>query len=185
MITETMSIEGVVLLTPRRFTDERGYFCESYNKRTLKDAGIDINFLQDNHSLSIDVGTLRGLHYQAPPFAQTKLVRCLSGSILDVVVDARRDSPTFGHWVSAELTKENGVQILVPKGCLHGFVTRSQNAEVSYKVDAHYDKQSDGSVMWNDPDLAIDWGLENTPPIISQKDTDAQTWSAFVASGVF
>lgn len=170
MKIERLEMEGVALLTPRQFQDDRGWFAETWNRATLKDLGLDIEFVQDNHSYSRKVGTLRGLHYQAPPFAQDKLVRCTRGSILDVVVDARLGSPTYGDWLRVELAATSGEQLLVPKGFLHGFLTLEPDCEVQYKVSELYDAESDGTVHWDS--LNIDWGLETTP-VVSFKDEKA------------
>lgn len=174
-----LAIPEVKLITPRRFSDDRGFFSETYNARSFKAAGVDCDFVQDNHSYSAKKGTVRGLHYQAPPHAQAKLVRVLRGSIIDVAVDARKASPTFGKWVKAELSAENGVQIFVPKGFLHGFVTLEPDTEVAYKVDAFFDGASDGSVKWNDPDLGIDWGVSEADASLSDKDAKAPAWAEF------
>jgi len=174
-----LEIPEVKIITPRRFADDRGYFSETYNARAFKAAGLDVDFVQDNHSYSAKKGTVRGLHYQAPPHAQSKLVRVLRGSILDVAVDARKASPTFGKWVKAELSAENGKQIFVPKGFLHGFVTLEPDTDVAYKVDAFYDAASDGSVKWNDPVLAIDWGIDENAASLSNKDAAAPAWPDF------
>ena len=175
----SLDIPEVKIITPRRFSDDRGFFSETYNARAFKAAGVEVDFIQDNHSFSAKQGTVRGLHFQAPPFAQSKLVRVLKGSIIDVAVDARKSSPTFGKWVKAELSAENGKQIFVPKGFLHGFLTLEPDTEVAYKVDAFYDGASDGSVKWNDPDLAIDWGVSESEASLSEKDAKAQSWAAF------
>lgn len=172
-VTQT-SLAGAVLLTPRRFGDARGWFSETWNKRALAEAGIDADFVQDNHSMSAPVGTLRGLHYQAPPHAQDKLVRCTKGVIFDVAVDARAGSPTYGNWVGYELSDENGAQLYVPKGFLHGFVTRSEGAEVQYKCTDYYAPASDGGVRWDS--LGIDWGLTGDP-VLSDKDRDAPAFA--------
>ena len=174
-----LAIPEVKLITPRRFSDDRGFFSETYNARSFKAAGVDCDFVQDNHSYSAKKGTVRGLHYQAPPHAQAKLVRVLRGSVIDVAVDARKASPTFGKWVKAELSAENGVQIFVPKGFLHGFVTLEPDTEVAYKVDAFFDGASDGSVKWNDPDLGIDWGVSEADASLSDKDAKAPAWAEF------
>ncbi|MAW81625.1 MAG: dTDP-4-dehydrorhamnose 3,5-epimerase [Parvularcula sp.] len=174
-----LDIPEVKIITPRRFSDDRGFFSESYNARAFKAAGVEVDFVQDNHSYSARKGTVRGLHFQAPPHAQSKLVRVLRGSIIDVAVDARKASPTFGKWVKAELSAENGKQIFVPKGFLHGFLTLEPDTEVAYKVDAFYDGASDGSVKWNDPDLAIDWGVDDDEASLSDKDAKAQSWRDF------
>lgn len=170
-ITKT-KLPGVVLLKPARFGDDRGFFSESWNRNTLAAQGIEIDFVQDNHSLSSQVGTVRGLHFQAPPFAQDKLVRCGRGSLFDVAVDIRKGSPTYGQWVGYELSAENGLQLLVPQGFLHGFVTRAPDTEIVYKCSNFYDQASDGAVRFDDPDIGIDWGLTGTP-ILSEKDTAA------------
>lgn len=159
MNIEKTDLDGVLVLTPRRFGDERGWFTESWNAPRMAEAGLDLAFVQDNHSFSARRGTLRGLHYQSPPRAQDKLVRCTRGSILDVAVDFRRGSPSFGKWIGVELTEANGKQLLVPKGFLHGFVTLTENAEVQYKCTDVYAPDCDGAVRWDDPTLGIDWGL--------------------------
>ncbi len=173
MKVEELSLDGVKLLTPTRFGDARGYFAETWNRRRLAEAGIDADFVQDNESLSATPGTVRGLHFQAPPSAQAKLVRVISGAIRDVVVDVRRGSPGFGRWVAVELSAEAGNQLFVPRGFLHGFVTLTPDVLVQYKVDAYYDAAADGAVAWNDPDLAIDWGIAPEAATISAKDAAA------------
>jgi dTDP-4-dehydrorhamnose 3,5-epimerase len=160
----------VRLLKPKRFGDERGWFSETYNQRRELGLGIDVVFRQDNHSLSRPVGVLRGLHFQAPPHAQVKLVRCVRGRIWDVAVDIRDGSPTFGRWVSAELSAENGCQLYIPAGFAHGFVTLEPETEVEYKVNAYYDRDSEGGLIWNDPTLALPWPLPPGGPILSDKD---------------
>ncbi|WP_272002600.1 dTDP-4-dehydrorhamnose 3,5-epimerase [Roseovarius sp. ZX-A-9] len=171
-ITET-ALPGVLVLTPRRFGDARGFFSESWNRRTLAEVGIEIDFVQDNHSLSHGISTVRGLHFQSPPHAQAKLVRCGRGRLLDVAVDFRRGSPTFGHWVAEELSYDNGRQLLIPAGFLHGFVTREAETEVIYKCSDYYAPECDGAIRFDDPDIGIDWGLGDTAPILSDKDADA------------
>ena len=178
MEVERLEIPGVLVLTPTRITDGRGFFVESFNARRLAAAGVTTTFVQDNMSFSRAVGTLRGLHFQRPPFAQAKLVSVLRGRILDVVVDARRGSPTWGRHVKVELSAEDGRQIFVPEGFLHGFVTREPETLVAYKVNAHYSAEADGAVAWNDPDLAIDWSLDG-PPELSAKDAAAPAFAAF------
>lgn len=175
MQIEQTALPGVIIITPARFGDARGWFSETWNGPKLAAAGVTLNFVQDNHSMSAAPGTLRGLHYQRPPRAQDKLVRCARGVILDVAVDARRGSETFGRWVAVELTAENGRQLLVPKGFLHGFVTRAADTEVLYKCTDVYAPDCDGAVRWDDPDLGIDWGLD-TPPVLSAKDAAAPLW---------
>jgi len=167
-------ISGVVVLTPRVFDDARGWFCESYNKRILAEYGITCEFVQDNRSSSAKAGTLRGLHMQAVPYEQAKLVSCLRGCILDVAVDVRRDSPTYLQWVAVELSAENRKQLFVPRGCLHGFVTLCDDVEVAYKVDAFYSAAHDVTVRWDDSAFGIDWGI--TQPILSNKDVNAPLW---------
>ncbi|MCB1353714.1 MAG: dTDP-4-dehydrorhamnose 3,5-epimerase [Rhodobacteraceae bacterium] len=173
MDIRSKEIPEVKVLTPRRFGDARGYFSETWSGPRLAEAGIAIDFVQDNESFSAPAATLRGLHYQAPPFAQAKLMRVGMGAILDVAVDVRRGSPTYGQWVSEVLTAENGAQMLVPRGFLHGFVTLSPNTLVMYKVDAVYDAESDGSVSWCDPELAIEWGVNPCEVTLSGKDLNA------------
>ena len=178
---EKTALDGVLILTPRRFIDDRGFFTESYNAARFADAGVTADFVQDNHSHSTKAGTVRGLHFQAPPFAQSKLVRVLRGAVIDVAVDARKGSPTYGRWVGVDLSAENGKQIFVPQGFLHGFITLTPNTDVAYKVDAFYDKASDGAVRWDDPDLAIDWGPAAKDAMLSEKDAAAQSWTDFTS----
>lgn len=178
MKVENTSLPGVKILTPRRFGDERGYFCETWNARTFREAGMEADFVQDNHSLSADVGTLRGLHFQSPPHAQDKLVRCTRGAVFDVAVDIRRGSPAYGCWVGVELTPADGHQLFVPKGFLHGFVTLLPDTEVQYKCSDLYAPESDGSVLWSS--LAIDWPLRGAP-VLSAKDAAAVPFSKFVS----
>lgn len=165
-ITQT-ALPGVLLLEPRRFGDARGFFSESWNRKTLAEHGITTAFVQDNHSMSDTVGTLRGLHFQAPPTAQAKLVRCGRGRLFDVAVDIRKGSPTYGHWVGYELSFENGLQLMIPEGFAHGFVTREPMTEIIYKCSDHYDPTTDGGVAWDS--CGVDWGLEDAP-ILSDKD---------------
>ena len=175
----SLEIADVKLVVPQRFEDSRGFFSETYNRKAFREGGIETEFCQDNHSLSTTVGTVRGLHYQAPPFAQTKLVRVLRGAIMDVAVDARIASPTYGQWVRAELSAENGHQLLIPQGFLHGFATLTPDTEVAYKVDNYYSKECDGSVRWDDPTLASDWGFDHTTAVLSDKDIAAPDFSNF------
>lgn len=177
MHVEQTKLEGVALLTPRRFGDDRGFFSESWNRRGMAEAGFNIDWVQDNHSLSAAVGTIRGLHFQAPPHAQAKLVRCGRGALFDVVVDIRRGSPTYGHWLGVELSFENGRQLLVPEGFLHGFVTRAPDTEIIYKCSDYYNSEADGSVHWDS--CGIDWGLDDASPILSEKDANAVPFDAF------
>ena len=176
---EKTALDGVVALTPRRFADARGFFTETYNARRFAEAGVAVDFVQDNHSFSAKAGTVRGLHFQAPPFAQSKLVRVLRGAVIDVAVDARKASPSYGQWVSVALSAENGKQLFVPRGFLHGFITLTPDTDVAYKVDAFYHKESDGAIKWDDPDLAIDWGPAAKNASLSDKDAAAQSWTAF------
>ncbi len=175
----SLDIPDVKLVTPKRFSDDRGFFSETYNAGAYKAAGIDCHFIQDNHSCSTKAGTLRGLHYQAPPYAQAKLVRVLRGTIIDVAVDARKSSSSFGKWVKAKLSAKNGAQIFVPAGFLHGFLTLEAGTEVTYKVDNHYDRGCEGSVIWNDPSLRIDWGIRGSDVLLSEKDAVAAVWTEF------
>jgi dTDP-4-dehydrorhamnose 3,5-epimerase len=165
------ALSDVLILTPRRLGDARGWLSETWNAREMANAGLDLPWLQDNHSFSAAKGTLRGLHYQSPPRAQDKLVRCSRGAILDVAVDIRTGSPTYAEWVGVELSAENGKQLFVPKGFLHGFLTLTDAAEVQYKCTDFYAPDHDGAVRWDDPAIGIDWGL--TTPILSQKDAAA------------
>ena len=176
MKVETTKLSGVLILTPARYEDKRGFFSESWNRARLAKAGIDIDFVQDNHSLSRVCGTLRGLHYQAPPHAQAKLVRCGRGALYDVAVDIRRFSPTYGRWVGVELSFENGRQLLIPEGFLHGFVTLTAETEVVYKCYDYYAPQSDGAVRWDS--CGIDWPLDDAP-VLSDKDSAAPPLADF------
>jgi dTDP-4-dehydrorhamnose 3,5-epimerase len=171
MQIEQTSLPGVMILTPKRFGDARGWFSETWNAEVMAQAGLDLHFVQDNHSFSAMPGTLRGLHYQRPPHAQDKLVRCTRGVIFDVAVDFRAGSATFGQWVGVELSATDGRQLLVPKGFLHGFVTRLADTEVQYKCTDVYAPDCDGAVRWDDPDIGIDWGVAD--PMLSAKDAAA------------
>lgn len=163
-------LQGVVIVEPQRFGDHRGFFSETYNKARLAEAGLALDFVQDNHSLSQEVHTVRGLHYQSPPHAQDKLVRVTRGRILDVAVDIRRGSPTLGRYVAVELSAENWRQLLVPAGFAHGFCTLEQACEVIYKVTDYYAPECDAGIQWNDPDLGIAWPVTKGQAIVSQKD---------------
>jgi dTDP-4-dehydrorhamnose 3,5-epimerase len=167
---EPTAIPDVKLVTPQRFGDHRGYFCETYNRQRFADAGITTDFVQDNHSLSVAVGTVRGLHFQSPPFAQAKLIRVVRGRIFDVAVDIRRSSPTYGRHVAVELSAENGHQLLVPIGFAHGFCTLKPNTEIAYKVSAYYSAAHDHGLAFDDPDLAIAWPVPSAEAILSDKD---------------
>ncbi|MBL9049020.1 MAG: dTDP-4-dehydrorhamnose 3,5-epimerase [Tabrizicola sp.] len=171
MLVEPTDIRGVIILTPRRFGDARGWFVETWNATRMAEAGLDLPWVQDNHSFSAARGTLRGLHFQTPPRAQDKLVRCSRGAIRDVVVDIRLGSPSYGKWLAVELSAENGRQLLVPKGFLHGFITLTDDVEVQYKCTDFYSPEHDRSVRWNDPAFQVDWGT--TDPILSDKDAKA------------
>ena len=166
-ITPT-KIEDVLIVEPDVFGDSRGWFTESYSKQKLKDAGVEADFIQDNHSFSATKGTLRGLHFQNAPHSQSKLIRCTRGKVLDVAVDLRKDSPTYKEWVSVELSAENKKQFFVPKGFAHGFLTLTDDVEFQYKVDDYYDKETDRSIRFDDPEIAVDW--EYDQPILSEKD---------------
>lgn len=170
MEIEPLALPEVRLIRPIKHGDDRGFFSETYNRRAFLDAGIDIDFVQDNHTYSAERGTVRGLHFQIPPFAQAKLVRVARGAILDVAVDLRAGSPTFGRHVSAVISAKNWAQLLVPVGFAHGLVTLERNTEVLYKVSEYYSPEHDKGVLWNDPDLGIDWGFDEQAAVLSQKD---------------
>ena len=174
MTHTSLALPGVYLLEPALHGDARGWFCEMYSEKTLAEIGIHASFVQDNRSYSAQKGTLRGLHCQASPCAQGKLFSCLRGAILDVAVDARRDSPSYMQWVSAELSEENKRQLWIPRGCLHGFVTLTDDVEVFYKVDAFYSSEHDRSVRWDDPAFGVEWGVGE--PVLSAKDAGAPLW---------
>lgn len=174
-----LSIPGVMLLRPRRIEDARGWFCETYNPRDLAEVGIVDAFVQDNLSLSALAHTVRGLHFQAPPHAQAKLVSVMTGRILDAVVDIRMGSPTFGKSLTVELSASSGNQLYVPEGFLHGFLTLENDTRVSYKVSSPYNAAADGSVYWGDSNLGIDWGISAETAIVSEKDAAAPRWSTF------
>ena len=168
-VVET-KLKDCVIIEPKVFGDERGFFSETYSRQGLIEHGIDLTFVQDNQSLSAQVGTLRGLHFQLPPFAQDKLVRVTRGAIYDVAVDIRRQSPTFGQWVGAVISADEWNQILVPIGFAHGFCTIEPDTEVLYKVTAPYAPASERGIAWDDADLAIDWPLQGGQPVLSGKD---------------
>ena len=162
------NIDGVVIVEPAAFGDHRGFFMESWSKREFEKAGLNYDFVQDNHSSSTVKGTLRGIHFQKGAYAQAKLVRCTQGAVLDVAVDLRPKSQTYKQWVAVELSAENKKQLLIPRGFGHGFVTLTDHVEFLYKADNFYAPEADGGIRWNDPELAINWWIEQ--PILSQKD---------------
>ena len=165
------NVEDVIIIEPKVFGDHRGWFTETYSKEKFKEHGVEIDFIQDNHSFSAQKGTLRGLHFQLNPKAQTKLVRCTKGKILDVAVDLREGSPTYKKWIAVELTEENKKQLLIPKGFAHGFLTLTNDVEVQYKVDEYYSPKNDRSIRFDDPDIGVFWGVDS--PILSDKDLNA------------
>ncbi len=170
MQVEETAIPAVKIVTPKKYGDIRGFFSEVYSRSDWEKAGFQFIFVQDNHSFSAAVGTLRGLHFQTPPFAQDKLVRCARGRILDVAVDVRRSSPTFGRHVAVELSRENWRQLLVPAGFAHAFITLEPNVEVMYKTTAPYSAAHDHGIAWDDPAVGIDWPTPPEGPILSEKD---------------
>jgi len=167
-VTET-KLKGVLIIEPQVFGDTRGWFMETYSRR--KTPQIECEFVQDNQSFSAQKGTIRGIHYQKPPMDQAKLIRCTRGSLMDFAVDLRPGSPTFKQWVSVELSEENKKQIFIPRGFGHGFVSLTENVEIQYKADNYYSAEHDAAVLWSDPDIGIEWGIDN--PIISEKDAAA------------
>ena len=179
---EPLDLPGVMLITPPRFADSRGWFSETWNQAKLADLGFSETFVQDNHSCSTRPGTIRGLHCQIAPFAQGKLVRCIRGAIWDVAVDIRHGSPRFGRHAAAALSAANGAQLWIPPGFLHGFCTIEPDTEVVYKVTAPYDKASERGVIWNDPDLALPWPVPAGDALLSDKDNllprlaEAEPW---------
>lgn len=164
----------VYILEPQVFGDHRGWFMESWSKKVMEEAGLNYDFIQDNHSYSSIKGTLRGLHFQKGDDSQAKLVRCAKGAVLDVTVDLRQGSPTYKQWVAVELSEENKKQLLIPRGFAHGFLTLTDHVEFLYKADNYYAPQSDRSILWNDLEINIDWGINN--PIVSEKDSKAPTF---------
>jgi dTDP-4-dehydrorhamnose 3,5-epimerase len=171
------SLKGAYLIKPKVFRDERGFFLEFWNEKIFAENGIDVKFVQDNHSLSAKNGTLRGLHFQLPPNAQAKLVRVMRGKVYDVIVDLRKDSETFGKWEGFELSGNNFQMLFIPRGFAHAFLTLEDNTEFMYKVDNFYAPESDSGIIWNDPDLAIDWPVKE--PILSKKDGKLQNFKNF------
>ena len=174
----------IMLINTQRHGDHRGFFAETYSRRKYSELGIDVEFVQDNHSLSKEVGTLRGLHFQAPPHAQAKLVRCGRGAIFDVAVDIRRGSLTYGHWKGYKLTAENGHQLYIPVGFAHGFVTLEPDSEIVYKCSDYYAPETEGTVLWNDPDIGIEWPTDSDP-ILSAKDAVAPFLSDLESPFIF
>lgn len=166
----SLAMPDVKLIKPKKFVDHRGFFSETYNKQAFAEAGIDLDFVQDNHSLSVQKGVVRGLHFQTPPFAQDKLVRVVKGVVFDVAVDLRIGSPTFGKYVSAILSVEEWNQIFVPIGFAHGFCTLEPYSEVIYKVSSYYAPDHDKGLLWNDPDLGIEWPVSENDAILSERD---------------
>lgn len=164
-------LNDVYIIEPQVFGDHRGWFMESYSKVKLAEVGIDCDFVQDNHSFSVHKGTLRGLHFQLNPKAQAKIVRCTKGAILDVAVDIRKGSPMYKKWVAVEISAENKKQLFIPKGFAHGFLTITEDVEVQYKVDEYYAPECDGSILFNDPEIGVEWGEGNF--ILSDKDKNA------------
>ena len=168
----------LILIKPDRHKDERGFFSETYSRRRYKEFGIDVEFVQDNHSISWETGTLRGLHFQAPPFAQGKLVRCSKGAIFDVAVDIRKGSPRFGAWVGYELTEKNGYQLYVPVGFAHGLITFHPETELMYKCTDYYAPKTEGSIRWNDPTIGIEWPLAERL-VLNERDAIAPFFKDF------
>ena len=171
------TLQDAYLIKPEVFRDERGFFAETYSKKKFKEMGIDADFVQDNHSMSVAKGVLRGLHFQKGNDVQAKLVRVTKGAVHDVIVDLRKDSPTFGKWEGFELSADNFLQLFVPQGFAHGFCTLEDNTEFQYKCDNYYAPESEDGIVWNDPTLNITWPVEN--PILSAKDAKAQKFLDF------
>jgi dTDP-4-dehydrorhamnose 3,5-epimerase len=178
MQIERNHIDGLLVIKPDVFEDQRGYFFESYNEEKFRQLGIDVNFLQDNESKS-GKGVLRGLHFQVPPYQQGKLVRVISGAVLDVAVDLRKASPTYGQWASIELSEKNKWMYWIPAGFAHGFLTLEENTIFFYKCTQQYHRESETGIAWNDKDLNIEWGIKN--PLVSEKDKTAGRFRDFVS----
>lgn len=174
-----MATPGPTLIIGKRFSDTRGWFMETYSETSARSAGINVRFVQDNQSFSVFQGTIRGLHFQRPPHAQAKLVRCVRGSIMDYAVDVRRGSPTYGQYVAAKLTAEGGEQLFVPVGFAHAFITLEADVEVAYKVTDVYTPDCDGGIVWNDPTIGIDWPLPASGAVLSDKDKILPTLAEF------
>lgn len=177
-------IEGLIVITPKVFADNRGYFFESYNKRAWAEAGITADFVQDNESFSSQ-NTLRGLHFQKPPFAQAKLVRVLEGAVWDVAVDLRKNSPAFGQWFGVELSADNKKQFFIPRGFAHGFSVLTETAKFAYKCDNFYNKESEGAVRFDDPELAVDWKIDLSKAVLSDKDLKNPLFAAYKENPCF
>lgn len=184
---ERTHLPGLVILEPERFGDQRGFFAETWNQARMESLGLSYDFVQDNHSLSAEAGTIRGLHYQAPPCAQAKLVRCGRGRLFDVAVDICARSSTYGQWFGVELSSDNGKQLLIPEGFLHGFATCEPDTEIIYKCSTYYAPDCEGVVRFDDPQIGIDWPLDGREPILSEKDAAAPSFrdldSPFVWNG--
>ena len=176
--TPAMPLTGLVHHAPCRHYDQRGFFAETYSQQGYAALGVDAKFVQDNHSVSAAVGTVRGLHFQAPPHAQSKLVRCGRGAIFDVAVDIRRSSPTYGRWAGYTLSAENGAQLYIPVGFAHGFATLEPDSEIIYKCSDYYAPEAEGALRWDDPDIGIKWPLTSAP-FLSVKDTTAPLLAGF------
>lgn len=185
MQVKETSLPGVIEIIPRRFGDDRGFFSEVYNATAYAGEGIDAVFVQDNHSLSRDVGVVRGLHFQSPPHAQAKLVRVGAGRVLDVAVDIRVGSPHYGQWTAVELSAEAGNQLYVPEGFLHGFATLEPDSQLLYKCSDFYAPECDGAVRFNDPDIGIDWGFDISTATLSDKDANAPLLADFTSPFVY
>jgi dTDP-4-dehydrorhamnose 3,5-epimerase len=183
--TTPLTIPDVILLQPQKFADGRGYFMETFSRRDFERLGISCEFVQDNQSLSVRRATVRGLHFQVPPYQQAKLVRVVKGSIFDVAVDLRRGSPTFGRWCSATLTSEAGNQLFVPRGFAHGFCTLDSDTEVIYRVDEYYAPECDAGLVWNDPDIEIHWPITAEDAILSDKDARLPRLAIFESPFVY
>lgn len=181
----TTKLQDVKIIEPAIFGDHRGFFTESYSNRDFKDAGIDIDFIQDNHSLSTQAGVLRGLHFQRGEAAQTKLIRVVTGAVLDVIVDVRKGSPTYKNWEGYILSASNHRQLLVPKGFAHGFVTLTDNVNFLYKCDGYYNAQADGGISFKTPELGIEWPIDLNQAITSEKDANQPTFTEFEKNNPF
>lgn len=180
-----LAIPDVIEIAPQRFGDHRGWFSEVYNRAAFEAEGVHIDWLQDNQSFSAQAGTVRGLHFQTPPFAQDKLVRVVTGAVFDVAVDIRKGSPTYGRWVGAELLAGQLNQMLVPTGFAHGFMTLTRDTQVLYKVSAPYSNVSEGAIRWDDPAIGIDWPELGSAPVLSDKDREAPLLADFDSPFVY